>query len=44
MADTFQAIGVFDFEVRLVSSKKKEDADALSELKKNFSDYPIELK
>ncbi len=44
MADTFQSIGVFDFEVRLESSKKKEDADALSELKKNFSDYPIELK
>ncbi len=44
MADTFALIGITEFEVRRASSTKKENADAVSQLKEDFSDYPVEIK
>jgi DNA polymerase-3 subunit gamma/tau len=44
MADTFALVGVTEFEIRLARAEKKTGANAVEELKKNFSDYPIEMK
>ncbi len=43
MGETFAMIGVSAFEVRL-QKQGAAHGDALSELKKNFGDYPIEVK
>ncbi|MDE6058568.1 MAG: DNA polymerase III subunit gamma/tau [Clostridia bacterium] len=44
MEETFALVGVTDFEVRHAGSKKQSEANAVEELKKNFSEYPIEIK
>lgn len=44
MAETFALVGIADFEVRFAQAEKRGTADAVAELKKNFSDYPVEVK
>ena len=44
MAETFAQIGITDFEVRHRGSQKQSNAGAVEELKKNFSDYSVEIK
>ena len=44
MAETFALVGIADFEVRFAQAEKQGTADAIAELKKNFSDYPVEVK
>ena len=44
MEETFALVGVKDFEVRLAREGKARGADAVGELKKNFSEYPVEVK
>lgn len=44
MQDTFAMIGVTDFEVRKAQDGRKDNADAVAQLKKNFSNYPVEVK
>lgn len=43
MSDTFSLVGVGAFEIRLAQSREKS-TDAVAELKKNFSKYPVEVK
>ena len=44
MAETFALVGIADFEVRFAQAERQGTADAVAELKKNFSDYPVEVK
>ena len=43
MTEVLAGLGVPDYEVRL-QKKGTEPRDAVAELKKNFKDYPIEIK
>ncbi len=43
MTEVLAGLGVSDYEVRL-QKKGTEPRDAVAELKKNFKDYPIEIK
>ncbi|MDE7296730.1 MAG: DNA polymerase III subunit gamma/tau [Clostridia bacterium] len=43
MADTFALVGITSFEVRGAQPQAKSE-DAITELKKNFSKYPVEVK
>ena len=44
MAEAFAAIGITDFAVRKKISQKQEERSGLEQLKRDFSDYPIEVK
>ena len=44
MEQVFSELGIAAFEVRYVGSERREEQDGLTQLKKDFSDYPIEIK
>ena len=44
MADVFAQVGITDFEVRLKGADAPQKANAAEQLKRDFPDYPIEIK
>ena len=44
MADVFAQVGITDFEVRLKGADAPKKANAAEQLKRDFPDYPIEIK
>ena len=44
MREVFAGLGVDRFEVRYVSDEARDARSGLEQLKKDFSDYPIEIK
>lgn len=44
MADVFAQVGITDFEVRLKGADAPQRASAAEQLKRDFPDYPIEIK
>ena len=44
MADTLALVGVTSFNVVMAQAEKQVQTDAVSQLKNNFSDYPVEVK
>ena len=44
MADVFAQVGISDFEVRLKGADAPKKANAAEQLKRDFPDYPIEIK
>lgn len=44
MAEVFAEIGVSDFEVRFASADRAEAKDGIEQLKRDFADYPVEIK
>ena len=44
MADVFAQVGITDFEVRLKGADVPPKANAAEQLKRDFPDYPIEIK
>ena len=44
MQEVFAELGVSKFEVRFLSAQRAEEKDGVEQLKKDFSDYPVEVK
>ena len=44
MADVFAQVGITDFEVRLKGADAPQKANVAEQLKRDFPDYPIEIK
>ena len=44
MQEVFAQIGVAQFEVRFATADRAEARDGIEQLKKDFSDYPVEIK
>lgn len=44
MAGAFSLVGVADFTVKLKGGNKSNQKDGLEQLKRDFSDYPVEIK
>ena len=44
MAGAFSLVGVADFCVKLKGAVKRDEKAGLEQIKRDFSDYPIEIK
>ena len=44
MREVFAEMGVEKFEVRYASEERRDEKAGLEQLKKDFSDYPIDIK
>ena len=44
MAEVFAQVGVTDFDVRIKGADAPKKANIAEELKRDFPDYPIEIK